>query len=487
MPHIAGWRGMRRACDRTNPGGGDMAQHQDQWGNPVTAANSDAVTAMDQTIMAYLGFRLDTGNHLKQALAADPEMPLALIYSGFFFLLFCHPKMHARGMAARDHAARIIDGADANPREHQCMAALDAWADGDWHRASAAFESILLDHPLDAMALRLSHYLHFYMDGGRAMRQSSARVLPFWTMDQPGAGFVQAIHAFGLEENGEYEAAERHARTAIEINPADLWGIHAGAHVMEMQGRHREGIGWIASQADNWAAGTNNFRFHVWWHRALFHLELGEHATVLDLYDREIRAESTEEYLDITNGTALLWRLEQQGADVGSRWIELADRSAERVADHLLCFADLHYAMALGATGRDSESTALLDAMRRANVDETGTQGTVYRQVGIALSEAIIDARRGLHDRVVDVLLPLRHLFALVGGSHAQRDIFERMLLESALAAGRSKLARALAAERVDQKPASPYNWQARARALEMAGDSDAAAVASQRASTLAA
>jgi len=464
-----------------------LAQHLDQWGNPVTAANGDAVAALDRTIMAYLGFRLDTGNHLKQALVADPEMPLALIYSGFFFLLFCHPKMHAKGLAARDHAAQVIAGSDANPRERQCMAALDAWADGDWHRASAAFESILLDYPLDAMALRLSHYLHFYLDGGKAMRLSSARVLPFWTMDQPGAGFVQAIHAFGLEENGEYAAAERHARRAVEINPADLWGIHAGAHIMEMQGRHHEGIGWIAAQTDHWSADTNNFRFHVWWHRALFHLELGDHATVLDLYDREIRADSTEEYLDITNGTALLWRLEQQGADVGDRWTELADRSAERVGDHLLCFADLHYAMAFGATGRDDAGQALLTAMRRGNVDETGAQGTVYRQVGIALSEAMIDARNGLHDRVVDVLLPLRHLFALVGGSHAQRDIFERILLESALAAGRATLARALAAERIDQKPTSPYNWQVHARALEMAGDPGAAARARQRASTLAA
>ncbi|MDF1721328.1 MAG: tetratricopeptide repeat protein [Minwuia sp.] len=464
-----------------------MAHYQDQWGNPVTASGDDAVTALDRTIMAYLGFRLDTGNHLKDALKADPEMPLALIYSGFFFLLFCHPKMHAKGLAARDHAAMVVAATDVSSRERQCMAALDAWADGDWHRAAAAFENILLDHPLDAMALRLSHYLHFYLDGGRAMRLSSARVLPFWTMDQPGAGYVQAIHAFGLEENGEYAAAERHARAAIEINPSDLWGIHAGAHVMEMQGRHRDGIGWISAQADNWASGTNNFRFHVWWHRALFHLELGEHATVLDLYDREIRAESTEEYLDITNGTALLWRLEQHGVNVGDRWVELADRSAERVGDHLLCFADLHYAMAFGATGRAADSQALLDAMRRGNVDETCAQGTVYRQVGIALSEAMIDARAGLHDRVVDVLLPLRHQFALVGGSHAQRDIFERVLLESALAAGRSTLARSLAAERIDQKPTSPYNWQAHARALELAGDADAAASAMQRATVLAA
>lgn len=460
---------------------------QDQWGNPVTAANSEAVEALDRTIMAYLGFRLDTGTHLKATMKADPEMPLGLIFSGFFFLLFCQPKMHVRGLAVRDTARAVVEGGTVSMRERHYMTALDSWAEGDWGRAISAFESILLDHPHDPMALRLSHYLHFYTSGGRAMRLSSARVLPFWTMDQPGAGYIQAIHAFGLEENGEYDAAETHARRAVEVNPADLWGIHAGAHVMEMQGRHREGIGWISAHEQHWASGTNNFRFHVWWHRALYHLELGDHATVLDLYDREIRAESTEEYLDITNGTALLWRLEQEGGDAGNRWEELASRSAERVTDHLLCFADVHYAMALGATGRTAEAGDLLEGMRNANVDETSSQGTVYRQVGIALTEAIIDARQGRHDQVVDILLPLREQFALVGGSHAQRDIFERVLLESALAAGRTALARALSAERVDQKPASPYNWSVHARAMELAGDGPAAAVARHKATTLAA
>jgi len=460
---------------------------QDQWGNPVTAANNQTVDALDRTVMSYLGFRLDTGAHLKAAMTADSEVPLGLIFSGFFFLLFCQPKMHARGLAARDRASAVVADGTVNVRERHYMTALDSWADGDWERATSAFEAILLDHPLDPMALRLSHYLHFYTSGGRAMRLSSARVLPFWTMDQPGAGYIQAIHAFGLEENGEYDAAETHARRAVEINPADLWGIHAGAHVMEMQGRHREGIGWISAHQQHWASGTNNFRFHVWWHRALYHLELGDHATVLDLYDREIRAESTEEYLDITNGTALLWRLEQEGGDAGNRWQELASRSAERVTDHLLCFADVHYAMALGATDRTLEAGDLLEGMRNANVDETSSQGTVYRQVGIALTEAIIDARQGRHDQVVDLLLPLREQFALVGGSHAQRDIFERVLLESALAAGRAPLARALSAERVDQKPASPYNWNVHARAMDLAGEPSAAAAARYKAATLAA
>ena len=80
-------------------------------------------------------------------------------------------------------------------------------------------------------------------------------------------------------------AAEPSGRAAIEIDPGDLWGAHAVAHVMEMQGRHAEGIAWLDELEPNWEGG-NNLLHHLWWHRALFHLERREFDAVLDLYDR---------------------------------------------------------------------------------------------------------------------------------------------------------------------------------------------------------
>ena len=63
---------------------------RDQWGQEVTAASADAVEALDTTLMAYLGLRLDTGDHLKATFKADPEMPMASIARGNFMQLFCH-------------------------------------------------------------------------------------------------------------------------------------------------------------------------------------------------------------------------------------------------------------------------------------------------------------------------------------------------------------------------------------------------------------
>ncbi|PJK31532.1 tetratricopeptide repeat protein [Minwuia thermotolerans] len=460
---------------------------EDAWGNAVTAASAEAARALDETALAYMGFRLDTGAHLKAALTADPEMPLALIYRGYFFLLFCHPALARKAAETRERLLPMAEGGALNARERLHFRALDLWVDGDMQGANDAWEAVMLDWPFDPMAIRLAHYTSFYMRGGTAMRRQSARVIRDWAgRDLPGAGFIHGVHAFSCEESGDYANAERHGRMAVEMNPADIWATHAVAHAMEMQGRHREGIGWIRANEADWNR-TNNFRFHVWWHRCLYHLELGEHDEVLALYDRAVRAESTDEYLDITNGVAMLWRLEQEGVNVGGRWDELADRSAERVHDHILCFADMHYVMALAAAGREAEAKDMIAAMRDASDGDFSSQGEVYRRIGLPLAEAVVAARAGRHQQVLDTLLPVREDIALVGGSHAQRDVFERTLLESALAAGKGALARALAAERVDAKATSAYGWRRYADALDLCGDAEGARAARAEMARLAA
>jgi len=127
----------------------------------------------------------------------------------------------------------------------------------------------------------------------------------------------------------------------VERNPADLWAVHAVAHVMEMQDRRREGIAWVR-ESEPRLAECNNFGYHLWWHLALFHLELEEVESVLQLYDERMRVDLSDEYLDICNATSMLWRLEERGVDVGDRWNELAERCEARTSEHQMVFPDVH-------------------------------------------------------------------------------------------------------------------------------------------------
>jgi tetratricopeptide (TPR) repeat protein len=436
-------------------------QHPDCRGLPVTIVSAEAAAALDATLAAYQGLRADTGDRLKEALALDPDCPLTLTARGYFMMLFAIKPLAAKArdsMAAAEAAAakRMI-----TERERRHLAALRAWCAGHAEAALEQWEAILAEHPRDVLAIRLAHFWHFYIGDPLKLRDSVARVLAGWDETVPGYGFVLGCHAFGLEESGDYVAAERARRRAVEKKPRDAWAVHAVAHVLEMQDRTDEGIAWLDRYIPG-LAGCNNFRFHTTWHRCLFYLEKGEGSRVLGLYDSEVRAESTPEYLDICNATSLLWRLETAGIDVGNRWAELAKQSAARIGDHSLVFSDAHFALALAAADPGTPDRFLTSAKQFAN--GTGTQARVMGEIGAALCEAVIDYRQGNYGRVVDTLLPRRPVLRNIGGSHAQRDLFEQMLILAALADGRKNVAAELLAERRRQRPNNRLNRSLEAR-----------------------
>jgi tetratricopeptide (TPR) repeat protein len=453
----------------------------DARGLTVTAASPNAVAALDATVAAYCGMRLDTGDHLKRALGADPNFLFAHTLKGYFMMLFARRDFvvrAAQALAAAEAAAQAVGG---TPRELSHLAALRSWVGGDWRQALARWEAILVDHPRDLVALRLAQYSTLYRGDSEGLRDSVARVLHAWDDGVPGYGFVLGAYAFGLEESGDYTAAERAGRRAVELNPADVWAAHAVAHVFEMQDRQREGIAWIDELDREWGE-LHNFVFHIRWHRCLYHLELGHYDEVLALYDREIRAESTEEYLDITNAVALLWRLEQLGVAVGTRWSELAERSLARSDDHVLVFADLHYVIALAARGAGAGVEHWLQSSRRYAESGGETQSAVMAGPGLALAAASLAHRNGEWGRAVDLLLEKRQATHRIGGSRAQRDLYEQMLIDAALKDGRFSLARALLSERTLLRPRNAWGWNNTARAAAGLGDDAAAKAATEKA-----
>ncbi len=454
-----------------------------RWNYEVTTSSEEAVAALDEAVLSYMAIRLDTGEKLKAAFAADPDMPMAHITRGCFLQLFAHRVFDPKIDESIAGAEAMIEKCGATPREKMHFEALKAWRAGHIRETLAKWEEILLDYPHDIFALRLAHYLHFYMGDCRNMRDSVARVSHAWDESVPGFGFVEGLRSFGNEECGNYALAEEAGRRAADINPEDIWAVHSVAHVMEMQGRHREGIAWLEGMSPHWRS-ANNFRYHTWWHLSLFCLEDEAFDQVLDLYDKEIRADKTEDHIDLCNATALLSRLEMQEVEIGDRWEELGEICARRIEDNIFAFHDAHYVTALTASGRDAEARKMLDAVAKAARADT-TEACVYDDVGVALCEAMVAFRAGDNDRVVELLEPVRYEVYRIGGSHAQRDLFAQILLRAALAAKRPGLARALAAERVQSKPSSPPNWRLYADALELSGLTTEAAEARGQADTL--
>jgi tetratricopeptide (TPR) repeat protein len=447
-----------------------------------TAANQAAADTYGRTLDAYLAFARDTGQRLKDTLSADPEMPMAHVLRGIFFNLMGMPALLPKAAESLARAQGLE--ARANPRERLHMLALAAWCDGSLERSIEVYESILRSHPRDILALKLAAYLCFYLGDAAGIRDCVARVLPAWSPAVPAYASVLGMHAFGLEECGDYADAEHAGRKAVEMNPADPWSVHAVAHVLEMQDRRREGIDWISGLRAHWDA-CNNFRYHLWWHLALVHVALERYDEALALYDRSLYDPQSEEYLDLCNDIALLARLEMAGVDVGTRWEALIDKVERQRAGRVLAFVDAHYVIATAAAQGEGVAHALAGQLQTYAATGTGTTARVTAEVGLPLADALIAYQTGDYSRCVQRLYPLRGRWVALGGSHAQRDLFAQMLIDAALKCGQFALARALLAERIALRPNNLWGWRASEKAHAGLGDAGAAAAAHAQAARL--
>jgi hypothetical protein len=188
------------------------------------------------------------------------------------------------------------------------------------------------------------------------LRDRIARALPAWDRSVPGYHWILGMHAFGLEEMGDYACAEAAGRRGVELEPRDGWSQHAVAHVLEMQNRTADGIAWMTANPDAWA-GDSFFKVHNWWHLALYHLDRGDIDAVLRLFDTEIYGARSGVVLDMIDASALLWRLHLRGVDVGSRWDAVADNWSPIATAGNYAFNDAHAMMAFIGAGRRDAAT----------------------------------------------------------------------------------------------------------------------------------
>lgn len=427
---------------------------EDASGLATTAASAEAVHAWDALLDAYGAFSPTVPERLRDVLAADPEMPLAQSARAALLLLSGKGEQVPSARRAAAQARRLA--ARGTPRERLHAEAVVIWSRGAEDRAVALWERILAEAPRDFLALKLAQFGHFYAGGGLPMLRSVEAVANAWDPAVPRYSRYLGVRAFALEENGRLEEAERCGREACALAPDDPWAIHAVAHCLETRGAPAEGSAWIDGHAAHWA-GAGTLDGHLRWHRALFALETeGTDAVARDFAPR-YHVPDSEEYLDLCNDVALLERLALRGADVRAAREAVADAIPLRDGDHLLAFCDVHWVLGHAAAGRFAAAERVLAGMReRATAD--GPEAERWRRAGVPVAEGCLAYHRGAWDRAADALGASREDRVLLGGSHAQRDLFEQLYLDALARAGRRAELEALLRERTQLRPHE--HWQ---------------------------
>ena len=448
-----------------------MTRH-DARGNPVSTASATALDACERALWRMMSFYGPPIDDLDAAIGADPEWPLPRLMKAGFLLSLTEPSLvgEARALLAAIPAAGAAGG---NARERAHRAALDRLAAGDWTGAGAAWSEILREHPRDALALQWAHLFDFYRGDAAQLAGRVAPLLRAWREDDPLHPYVLALHAFGLEEAGRYAEAEATGRRALAADARVPWAIHAVAHVMEMEGRHDEGLAWMAERRAHWGArdaapdgsGPNGFAGHLGWHEALFALENLAIDRTLAVFDDYLDAARVEITLQRVDAASLLWRVALVGGDVGGRWRALLAgwRLDDAAAGHSL-FNDAHATMALVGAGeleraRDWVAAALAAAERGG-----GWNGTVSRAIGAPLLHGLLAFGERRFDLATERIAAVHAALGAFGGSRAQRDVVDQTLLAAAAQGNDRRIGRTLLDARRRAKPATPLtaHWRER-------------------------
>jgi tetratricopeptide (TPR) repeat protein len=413
----------------------------DLHGLPLSTSSAETASLFNDAVLGFLKYRADTGKRAGKMIAADPDFAFGHTLRGYFLMI----PFNAGNLSAAREALEKARGlaASTTRREQGHVEALATWVAGDIDGALRIWEQILDEHPLDLLAFRLHHFNAFWHGRPDLMGAQADAALRRWGRELPAFASMLGCHCFAHEELGDYAIAEKSGREAVELAPDDLWATHAIAHVLEMQGRHDEGIQWLETLEPNWEGG-NNLMHHLWWHRGLYHYERGEFDKVLDLYDRRFRnlasplTQAMPDFTtDIQNAVSMLFRLQRQGVDAGNRWGELADRAEARIGDVLSPFTQPHWMLALCAAGRWEAAGRMIEALRSAPEQPAGGVGPLVRAYAAPIAEAILARAKGDPARACDLMRPALAGMNRLGGSHAQQDVLEQFFLDCAVEARR--------------------------------------------------
>lgn len=418
----------------------------DSLGNPVTLEHNASLAAVNDFVEGFISSEARVANILN---VVDTDTS-PLVQAGAAALhMFAESR---EGPAnARPFMERALTSAvQATERERRFVQAVAAWVDGDIPTAIALHEEQAREHPRDLASLKLGQYHLFNRGDAPGMLRIALQALPH-AADVP---YLHGMAAFGWEQCHLLAQAKAAARQAIGMVRKEPWAHHALAHVMLTEGRLHEGLQFMEDVSDTWT-GLNSFMVtHNWWHTALFLLELDRADEVLRLYDQQVWGVVKAYSQDQINAVSLLARLELAGVNVGDRWQDVASHLAARLSDQVLPFLDVQYLYGLARAGRP-EADALLHHIEAHARAVPVHEAHAWQRVAVPAAHGVLAHARGNWSGAVESLGLALPRLAELGGSHAQRDLFEQLYLDALVKGGQLGAAQHLLQQRLRSQPES--------------------------------
>jgi hypothetical protein len=252
-------------------------------------------------------------------------------------------------------------------------------------------------------------------------------------------------------ENGNVAHGRALTQRGYDLRNENANAAHALSHAMYEGGAGEDAERFIADWLPGYdRAGT--LHGHIAWHSALGALERGDPERALAIYADYIQPSVTAGMpVNVVSDTAsFLWRLKAYGHTVPAGLWEAAASYAGGVFQTAgFAFADVHMAIIAAATGDRAaveQRVAALTGLIEAGALAAGPVVPAICRAALAFAEED-------YAGCARVLEPVAAEVVRIGGSGAQREMMEDMLLLALMRSGEAVKARVLLDRRLHRRP----------------------------------
>ena len=403
----------------------------DRYELPLT---TESRTAADHYVAALDMFIAQTyGVEREFARAVEADESLAVAHAAIGLLqLYRNAPDDAKRTAARAQKLAV----NASRRERQQVETISLMINGRNDKAYKLIQEHLKEFPRDILMVRLASRVLILGCSAAGVANFPEELL---SMVKPLASeygddwAFLGQYAFAHHETGQFADALTYAERSLEQRPDNANASHSVAHVFFETGDPDGGADFLG----DWLEGYDRrgpFNVHLSWHQALFQLATGRSENAVSLYEDHIRPTVLKKnFGSLQDAASLMWRMKIYGDGEPGAWeevLEIARPAAEKPGP---AFRDAHAALAFAAGGHTEEMGKLisgLDAM-------AGEGNALSREVMLPLAKGVEAFAHGEYQDAANNLDGLVEQLPRIGGSHAQREVFEDTILESYIRAGR--------------------------------------------------
>jgi len=425
-----------------------MIHHnEDSFGSP-TSSPSSALAGINDFCEGFIAYQPRAVNVIETA-DKHPDSALANIYAGILWMFLERPEAPVKSAPYSERAQQV---GSINDRESGLLALLKAWQQHDYATVRSIADSLTDTYPQDLSLLKIAQYHAFNIGDAPHMLSLAQKCFASNAHLAP----MHSMLAFAHEQSNDLVQAERAAHCALDIDENEPWAHHALAHVHLGRGTIEEGLTFLCDSAHSWK-DLNSFMFtHNWWHIALFDIVRGDVSHALKIYDERCWGVEPEYSQDQIGAVSLLARLELAGMEVGDRWSQLRPFLETRSDDVIQPFLSLQYLYGLARAGSPQADRLLMLMRQQAHDPCVPGDRVLWAEVGVGLAEAMVAHASQQYEKSASLIAPLRKQIWRIGGSHAQRDLFEQILLDARLRSGQWAKARKTLEHRRQWEPDSP-------------------------------